>query len=195
MGGASRELLDPCPRCGVVHTQECPCPPIDSQGNSVKTGKEPIRRWPDEPNRRYGISLIGNPRKADTWLATMASTKEQLETLGKGPLLSLLNLITHLGRCLGWAIHKTKGANGFPDLIMVRERIIFVLVHEVDYSIPSPNVTFAYNAADEWYEEVRRAWLNTLRQATNNRDVYAWTGDDWPGEIGKVLEGDLEGVL
>ena len=195
MGGASRELLDPCPKCGVGHTQECPCPPIDSQGHKVKTGNEPIDlRGLGQDRRRPMVGLVGDPRKADTWLATMAQSKKQLETLGKGPLSSLLNLITHLGRCLGWAIHKTKGAGGFPDLIMVRERIIYVLVHEVDYSISSPNVTFAYKEANEWYEEVRRAWLNTLRQAASN-DVYSWTGDDWPGEIGKVLEGDLKGAL
>jgi hypothetical protein len=80
-----------------------------------------------------------------------------------------------LAEALGWIVYHThdsrKSAPGFPDLVLVRERIVFA-----ELKMPGKQATAE-----------QAAWLHTLMRA--GAEVYLWVPEQWE-EIGQVLARD-----
>ena len=80
--------------------------------------------------------------------------------------------ILMLAETLGWRVYHTfdsrRSAEGFPDLVLVRDRVVFAELKR-EGERPRPNQT---------------DWLNTLAAA--GAETYVWTLADWD-EIVSVL--------
>lgn len=80
--------------------------------------------------------------------------------------------VVALARLLGWTCYHThdsrRSTAGFPDLVLVRERVVFV---ELKSESGRPTA-----------EQSR--WLDLLRQA--GAQAYLWRPADWP-EIEEIL--------
>jgi hypothetical protein len=84
----------------------------------------------------------------------------------------MAEVIRHARRC-GWLVYHThdsrKSARGFPDLVMVRDRVIFAELKTADGKTTGDQDT----------------WLDSLRTA--GAHVYLWRPSDW-AEIERTLE-------
>lgn len=80
--------------------------------------------------------------------------------------------IVELATLLGWLVYHTHDSRrsqaGFPDLVLVRERVIFAEIKRVGEQ-PRPSQV---------------EWLNGLSRA--GAEVYVWTWDDYD-EIARIL--------
>lgn len=80
--------------------------------------------------------------------------------------------ILDIARLLGWRVYHTfdsrKSEAGFPDLVLVRDRVVYAEVKRAGER-PRPN---------------QIEWLNALSSA--GAEVYVWTEDDYD-EIVSIL--------
>lgn len=85
----------------------------------------------------------------------------------------LQEAIVELAQTLGWRVYHTfdsrRSAIGFPDLVMVRERVIYAEV----------------KAEGGVLSHAQEAWLGALQAA--EQEVYIWEPDQVP-EIGRSLQ-------
>lgn len=90
--------------------------------------------------------------------------------------------VIELAQWLGWVVHAERpawtskgyrtpiqGTPGFPDLVLIRERVIFAEL----------------KADTGKLSEAQRQWQSLL--TTANQEVYVWYPDDWES-IKRILE-------